>query len=153
MKLYTLHKTQKLPISIDEAWAFLCNPANLSKLTPQKMNMNIISKEDRPIYAGQILQYSVTPLPGFKTKWVSEITQFKDRDYFIDIQVYGPYAFWHHKHFIRAIEGGVEMEDLIHYKVPLGWLGRLLQPIIVKPKLEDVFNFRKTQLEKLFGKY
>ena len=153
MKLYTLHKTQKLPITIDEAWAFLCNPANLSKLTPQKMNMNIISKEDRPIYAGQILQYSVTPLPGFKTKWVSEITQFKDRDYFIDIQVYGPYAFWHHKHFIRAIEGGVEMEDLIHYKVPLGWLGRLLQPIIVKPKLEDVFNFRKTQLEKLFGKY
>ena len=153
MKLYTLHKTQKLPITVDEAWAFLCNPANLSKLTPPKMNMNIISKEDRPIYAGQILQYSVTPLPGFKTKWVSEITQFKDRNYFVDVQLYGPYSFWHHKHFIRAIEGGVEMEDLIHYKVPLGWLGQLVQPIIVKPKLEAVFNFRKTQLEGIFGVY
>jgi ligand-binding SRPBCC domain-containing protein len=153
MKLYTLHKTQKLPITVDEAWAFLCNPANLSKLTPPKMNMNIISKEDRPIYAGQILQYSVTPLPGFKTKWVSEITQFKDRNYFVDVQLYGPYSFWHHKHFIRAIEGGVEMEDLIHYKVPLGWLGQLVQPIIVKPKLEAVFNFRKTQLEAIFGVY
>ena len=153
MKLYTLHKTQKLPITVDEAWAFLCNPANLSKLTPPKMNMNIISKEDRPIYAGQILQYSVTPLPGFKTKWVSEITQFKDCNYFVDVQLYGPYSFWHHKHFIRAIEGGVEMEDLIHYKVPLGWLGQLVQPIIVKPKLEAVFNFRKTQLEAIFGIY
>ena len=117
------------------------------------MNMKIISMEDRPIYAGQVLQYSVTPLPGFKTKWVSEITQFKDRDYFVDVQLYGPYSFWHHKHFIRAIEGGVEMEDLIHYKVPLGWLGQLVQPIIVKPKLEDVFNFRKTQLEAIFGVY
>ena len=153
MKIYTLQKTQKLPISVDEAWTFLCNPANLSKLTPPKMNMKIISMEDRPIYAGQVLQYSVTPLPGFKTKWVSEITQFKDRDYFVDVQLYGPYSFWHHKHFIRAIEGGVEMEDLIHYKVPLGWLGQLVQPIIVKPKLEDVFNFRKTQLEAIFGEY
>lgn len=153
MKIYTLHKTQKLPITVDEAWAFLCNPANLSKLTPPKMNMTIISMEDRPIYAGQVLQYSVTPLPGFKTKWISEITQFKDRDYFVDVQLYGPYSFWHHKHFIRAIEGGVEMEDLIHYKVPLGWLGQLVQPIIVKPKLEDVFNFRKTQLEAIFGVY
>jgi ligand-binding SRPBCC domain-containing protein len=95
----------------------------------------------------------VTPLPGFKTKWVSEITQFKDRDYFVDVQLYGPYSFWHHKHFIRAIEGGVEMEDFIHYKVPLGWLGQLVHPIIVKPKLENVFNFRKTQLEAIFGVY
>ncbi len=153
MKLYTLHKTQKLPITLDEAWTFLCNPKNLSKLTPPQMNMKIISAENRPLYSGQVLQYSVTPLPGFKTKWVSEITQFKDRNYFVDVQLYGPYSFWHHKHFIRTIEGGVEMEDLIHYKVPLGWLGQLVQPMIVKPKLEDVFHFRKTQLEKIFGIY
>lgn len=153
MKIFTLHKKQKLPISLDEAWAFLCNPANLSKLTPQEMNMKIISGADRPMYAGQVIQYSVRPIPGFKTQWVSEITQYKDKTYFIDLQLYGPYAFWHHKHFIHKIEGGVEMEDIIDYKVPFGILGRLLHPVLVKPKLEGIFNYRKEQLEQLFGTY
>ena len=153
MKIYTLHKTQKLPISLDEAWNFLCNPANLSKLTPQEMNMNIISGADRPMYAGQVLQYSVTPLPGFKTKWVSEITQYEEKKYFVDLQLFGPYAFWHHKHFVHEIDGGVEMEDIIDYKVPFGILGRMVHPILVKPKLESIFNFRREQLELLFGTY
>jgi ligand-binding SRPBCC domain-containing protein len=153
MKIYTLHKKQKLPITLDEAWAFLCNPANLSKLTPKEMKMTIISGADRPMYAGQVLQYSVTPLPGFKTKWVSEITQYEEKKYFVDLQLYGPYAFWHHKHFVHEIEGGVEMEDIIDYKVPLGILGRLVHPFLVKPKLEAVFNYRKEQLEQLFGNY
>lgn len=153
MKIYTLHKTQKLPITLDEAWSFLCNPANLSKLTPKEMHMKIISGADRPMYAGQVLQYSVTPLPGFKTKWVSEITQYKHKNYFIDDQLYGPYAFWHHKHFVKEIEGGVEMEDIIDYKIPLGFLGQLVHPILVKPKLEKIFNYRKTQMETIFGKY
>ncbi|RCT54711.1 SRPBCC family protein [Winogradskyella sp. KYW1333] len=153
MKIFTLHKKQKLPISLDEAWAFLCNPANLSKLTPQEMNMKIISGADRPMYAGQVIQYSVRPIPGFRTQWVSEITQYKDKTYFIDLQLYGPYAFWHHKHFVHKIEGGVEMEDIIDYKVPFGILGRLLHPVLVKPKLEGIFNYRKEQLEQLFGTY
>ena len=153
MKIYTLHKSQKLPISLDTAWEFLCNPANLSKLTPSEMNMKIISGADRPMYAGQVLQYSVTPVAGIKTKWVSEITQFEDKKYFVDLQLYGPYAFWHHKHFIHEIKGGVEMEDIIDYKVPFGLLGQLVHPILVKPKLEDIFNYRKTQLEALFGSF
>jgi len=153
MKIYTLHKKQKLPISLDEAWEFLCNPANLEKLTPTDMGMQIISGADRPMYAGQLLQYRVTPLPGFKTKWVSEITQYEDKKYFVDIQLYGPYALWHHKHFVHEIDGGVEMEDIIDYKVPLGFLGQLVHPFLVKPKLESIFNYRKEQLEKLFGTF
>jgi ligand-binding SRPBCC domain-containing protein len=105
------------------------------------------------MYAGQVIQYSVRPIPGFKTQWVSEISQYKDKTYFIDLQLYGPYAFWHHKHFVHKIEGGVEMEDIIDYKVPFGILGRLLHPVLVKPKLEGIFNYRKEQLEQLFGTY
>jgi ligand-binding SRPBCC domain-containing protein len=153
MKIYTLHQKQKLPISLDKAWEFLCNPSNLSKLTPKEMNMTIISGADRPMYAGQVLQYSVTPLAGIKTKWVSEITQYKDHRYFVDVQLYGPYAFWHHKHFIHEIDGGVEMEDIINYKVPFGIFGQILHPILVKPKLDAIFNYRKEQMEELFGKY
>ena len=153
MKIYRFQKKQKLPITLDQAWAFLCNPANLSKLTPPEMNMKIISGAEKQMYAGQVIQYSVTPLPGFKTKWVSEITQFQDKKYFIDLQLYGPYAFWHHKHFIKEIDGGVEMEDIIDYKVPFGLLGQLVHPILVKPKLESIFKYRTKQLETIFGKH
>lgn len=153
MKLYTLHKTQRLPIDMATAWDFLSNPKNLSKLTPPEMQMTIISGADRPMYAGQVLQYSVTPLPGFKTKWVSEITQYDEGRYFVDVQLYGPYAFWHHKHFIHKIDGGVEMEDIIDYKVPFGILGQWVHPFLVKPKLDAIFQFRKEQMEAIFGNY
>ncbi|NNL83460.1 MAG: SRPBCC family protein [Winogradskyella sp.] len=153
MKIYTLHKTQKLPITKAEAWTFLSDPKNLSRLTPPKMKFTILSGADRPMFPGQVIQYSVSPLPGITSKWVSEITHLDYGNYFVDLQLYGPYAFWHHKHFIHEIEGGVEMEDIIDYKVPLGWLGQLIHPLVVKPKLEEIFAFRKTQLEELFGTY
>ncbi|GAB5563778.1 MAG: SRPBCC family protein [Winogradskyella sp.] len=153
MKIYTLHKKQNLPISVDEAWKFLSSPKNLKTITPDYMGFNILSGADRPMYPGQIIQYIVTPVLGIKTKWVTEITHVKDKKYFVDEQRFGPYALWHHKHFINEIDGGVEMEDIIDYKVPFGLLGQLVHPIIVKPKLEEIFNYRTKKLEELFGKY
>lgn len=153
MKIYTLHKTQKLPISVDEAWEFLSDPKNLKIITPAKMSFDIISGADRPIYAGQILQYKVTPMMGIRTKWVSEIKSIVPKKYFVDEQLYGPYSLWHHKHFIREIEGGVEMEDIIDYKIPLGILGQMFHPLLVKPRLEEIFNYRQKKLVELFGEY
>lgn len=153
MKLYTLHKKQLLPISKAEAWSFLSDPKNLKTITPDYMGFNILSGADRPMFAGQIIQYIVTPVLGIKTKWVTEITHVVDGDYFVDEQRFGPYALWHHKHFIKEVDGGVEMEDIIDYKVPFGILGELVQPILVKPKLEEIFNYRTKKLEELFGKF
>ncbi len=151
MKIYRLHKKQQLPINKNEAWQFLSNPRNLKTITPDYMGFNILSGADRPMFAGQIIQYIVTPILGIKTKWVTEITHVVEGEYFVDEQRFGPYALWHHKHFINEIEGGVEMEDIIDYKVPLGWLGELFHPILVKPKLEEIFNYRTEKLQELFG--
>lgn len=153
MKIYRFHKKQNLPITKAQAWDFLSDPKNLKTITPEYMGFNILSGADRPMFAGQIIQYIVTPILGIKTKWVTEITHVKEGEYFVDEQRFGPYALWHHKHFIKAIDGGVEMEDIIDYKIPMGILGQLMHPILVKPKLEEIFNYRTVKLEKLFGKY
>jgi ligand-binding SRPBCC domain-containing protein len=150
-KVYRLSSKQKLPITMDKAWDFLSNPANLKEITPTYMSFDIISGADRPMFAGQIIQYIVTPILGIKTTWVTEITHVVNKEYFVDEQRFGPYALWHHKHFIKPIEGGVEMEDIIDYKVPLGFLGRLIHPILVKPKLTEIFNYRTKKLVELFG--
>ena len=153
MKIYRLHQKQNLPITKQEAWDFLSDPKNLKVITPDYMGFNILSGADRPMFAGQIIQYIVTPVLGIKTKWVTEITHVIDGEYFVDEQRFGPYSLWHHKHFIKEINGGVEMEDIIDYKVPMGFLGQLVHPVLVKPKLKEIFDYRTKKLEELFGKF
>lgn len=153
MKIFTLQATQKLPISIEEAWSFLSDPKNLKTITPDYMGFDILSGADRKMYSGQIIQYVVKPILGIKTKWVTEITHCVENEFFVDEQRFGPYSLWHHKHFIRPIENGVEMEDIIDYKVPFGILGQMVQPILVKPRLEEIFDYRRKKLEEIYGVY
>lgn len=151
--LYRLAAKQKIPITIEQAWEFLSNPRNLKVITPKTMDFEIILGADKPMFAGQIIEYTVKPFGTFKTHWVTEITQVHAPTYFVDEQRFGPYKLWHHKHFITAIAGGVEMEDVVDFKLPFGWLGKLLFPILVKPKLENIFKYRAKTLEALFGVY
>ena len=152
MKLYQLRAKQALPISTEKAWRFLSSPKNLQVITPDHMGFTILSGADRPMFPGQIIQYKVSPFPGYTTKWVTEITHVKEGKYFVDEQRFGPYALWHHKHFLKAIKGGVEMEDIIDYKIPFGFLGQLAHPLIVKKQLQQIFNYREQKLTALFGK-
>ena len=149
--MYRLSAKQAFPISRQTAWDFLSNPANLSKITPPEMGFEILSGADRPMFPGQIIQYKVRPFPGFSTRWVTEITHVKDGSYFVDEQRFGPYSLWHHKHFINEVEGGLEMEDIIDYKLPLGILAKLAQPLIVKKQLISIFKYREEQLTSRFG--
>jgi ligand-binding SRPBCC domain-containing protein len=153
MKIYTLHAKQKLPIPLEEAWDFLSDPANLKIITPDYMSFDILSGSERKMYPGQIIQYIVTPIAGIKTKWVTEITHVKDLEYFVDEQRFGPYALWHHKHFLKEIPGGVEMEDVVDYKLPFGIIGQMVHPLLVKQKLEEIFDYRRNKLIELFGSY
>jgi len=151
MKLYQLQAQQALPITKEEAWDFLSNPNNLKVITPDHMGFNILDGADRPMFAGQIIQYTVSPFPGIKTKWVTEITHVVQGSYFVDEQRFGPYALWHHKHFITPIATGVIMEDIIDYKIPFGLLGQLAHPVLVKKQLVKIFKYREQKLQELFG--
>ena len=152
MKLYQIKTQQKLPISIEKAWDFFSNPKNLKKITPEEMSFEILSGAEKSIYPGQIIQYNVSPIFGIKLRWVTEITHVIDNKYFVDEQRFGPYSLWHHKHFFNEIKGGILMEDVVDYKIPLGWLGQLAHFIFVKNRLKKIFKFRENMLVKLFGK-
>lgn len=151
--LYQIHTKQFLPISVKEAWNFLSSPANLQTITPDYMGFQIRSgfSEGEKMYAGMIIEYTVRPVLGIPLHWVTEITHVQEPEYFVDEQRFGPYALWHHKHFIRPVEGGVEMEDVVHYKLPLGWLGKLAHMLFVKRQLRQIFDFREKKLTELFG--
>ena len=153
MKIYTLHTKQKLPISIEQAWEFLSNPKNLKTITPDYMGFKTLAGDEKEMFAGQIIQYIVTPVFGIPMKWVTEITHVVDKKYFVDEQRFGPYALWHHKHFLKEIPYGIEMEDIVDYKIPMGILGQMIHPFLVKPKLTEIFEYRRKKLIELFGDY
>ena len=150
MKVNTLKYSQILPISLDRAWNFLSSPKNLKLITPKSMNFNITEWDNRDSYPGQIIQYTVKPIFGIKLKWVTEITHLEKNKYFVDEQRFGPYSFWHHKHFLKEVEGGVLMEDIIHYKLPYGFFGELINIFFVRKKLKEIFSYRKNELIKIF---
>ena len=153
MKIFKLKYSQKLPISLNEGWDFLSSPNNLELITPKSMDFNITDWDRKKAYPGQIIQYTVKPILGIKINWVTEITHVRAKEYFVDEQRFGPYTFWHHKHFIKEIEGGVIMEDVIHYKPPFGLIGVLLNFLFINSKLNSIFKHRELELIKTFGNF
>jgi ligand-binding SRPBCC domain-containing protein len=117
------------------------------------MGFDILSGADRKMFPGQIIQYILTPILGIPFRWVTEITHVEKGHYFVDEQRFGPYTFWHHKHFIKEIPNGVQMTDIVDYKLPLGFLGRFTHWLFVKKKVKSIFDYREQKLESIFGKY
>lgn len=117
------------------------------------MGFKTLSGDDRKMFPGQIIQYIVTPILKIPVKWVTEITHVQDKTYFVDEQRFGPYALWHHKHFFKEIDGGIEMEDIVDYKLPMGIIGQIVQPFLVKPKLDEIFDYRRKKLIEMFGEF
>lgn len=150
--MYKIEREQFLPISLSEAWDFFSSPNNLAKITPAELGFVVHGNVPERMYPGLFIQYTVSPLLGIPMRWVTEITHVREGEYFVDEQRVGPYAIWHHEHFFAEVEGGVLMRDVVHYKVPLGILGRLAHPLIVRPKLEQIFSYRWEANERMFGK-
>jgi ligand-binding SRPBCC domain-containing protein len=154
MAFYQLIKAQKLPVTISEIWNFISAPDNLKEITPEKMGFIVTSNSGaKKMYPGMIITYKVSPLFGIKLNWMTEITQVKENEYFVDEQRIGPYSMWHHQHKVEPIEGGVLMTDIVTYKPPMGILGALANSLLIKKQLQQIFDFRTVALEKRFGKY
>lgn len=150
--LHTIQTKQLIKSDIKTVWDFMSSPKNLAVITPEYMQFEILSDlGDGKMYQGQIIEYYVRPILNIKLHWVTEITHVKENEFFVDEQRFGPYNFWHHKHSFKQTAQGVEMNDSIHYKLPLGVLGKLGNEILVKKQLKEVFDHRFNIVEKIFN--
>ena len=150
MKIYQIKTKQILPITLSNAWDFFSNPRNLSKITPPWLKLKVTSDVPEKMYAGMIITYKVYPFPGIPSNWVTEITQVKEKNFFIDEQRFGPYKFWHHQHYFKEINNGIEMEDTVSYALPFDPLSRAINKLVVGKKVKRIFEFRSKALTKLF---
>lgn len=138
---------------MDTAWRFFSDPGNLGTITPPSMGFRMVYRSGGPeMYAGQLIGYKVTVLPGITVNWLTEITHVRSPYYFVDEQRVGPYSLWHHQHHFREVDEGVEMTDEVNYAIPYAFLGRLANEMFVRHQLMRIFNYRAQTLTKLFEK-
>lgn len=126
-----------------KVWEFISSPANLSRITPSGMGFNILSPVEPVMYEGMIIIYRVRPMAGIPVTWVTEITHISEGRYFVDEQRSGPYAMWHHRHFIEPEGDGTHMTDIVTYRPPFGLLGRIANMLFIRQRLEQIFGFRE----------
>lgn len=103
------------------------------------------------IYAGQLIEYRLRPFPWMPVHWLTEITHVAEGRYFVDEQRRGPYSLWHHQHHFKEIKGGVEMTDLVHYRLPFGIFGRCAHALLVRRQLDELFRYRRQCIEERLG--
>ena len=147
---HELNVEQWLPVSMEQAWDFFSSPKNLSVITPPEMDFRILHPTDEATYAGMLIDYKVKPLLGISLYWQTKITIVDKPNSFMDLQLKGPYSLWEHSHFFIPQNGGVLMKDRVRYRLPFGPLGDLVHKLVVKKKIEGIFDFRRQKLESLF---
>ena len=150
-KVYRLKTVQVIPAKLEGIWEFFSSPSNLAKITPPWMDFRVTSDSATKVYAGQIIEYTVKGLPGIPMYWMTEITHVDHHKYFVDEQRFGPYAMWHHQHHFKEVDGGVEMTDIVHYKIPYLFFGDLANAFFVKNQIKKIFDFRTEKVREIFG--
>lgn len=147
MKIYQLRRRQRLAINLHDAWAFFSSPHNLNQITPDFFHVDITSPVPEDIYAGLLISYRMRAVFGVPMAWLSEVCHCDKPRRFIYQQRVGPFKFWSHEVALTECVGGVELEDIMFYTMPLGWLGQWLHRILIGPKLQKIFDTRRDYLQ------
>ena len=151
MPVHTIKSELFIPAPLPEVWRFFSHAANLQAITPEYMRFRVTSG-DLPdeIYPGQIITYKVSPVLNIPLFWMTEITHVIPQKMFVDTQLRGPYRLWHHQHHFETRDGGTFMTDLVHYQLPLGFLGSIAHALFVKKQVASIFTYREAKINRLF---
>lgn len=151
MKIYQLERKQRLAMGLEQAWDFFSNPRNLERITPDDLHFRIFTEVPDVVYTGLMIGYKLRVPPGLPVTWWTEIKSVEAPFRFVDEQRSGPYRMWYHEHHFRAVVGGVEMTDKLHYALPCGVLGRVAHALFVQRQVRGIFDHRIGVLERMFG--
>lgn len=147
----TLIREQSVPADLRAVWEFFSDPCNLNAITPPDLHFEIMSGGAVRMTPGQLIEYRISLLPGWRSLWLTEIAHVREPHIFVDEQRLGPYRFWYHEHTFQPIPGGVRLGDRVRYALPFGLLGDLAHRLFVRRRLEAIFDFRRDRIAERFG--
>jgi ligand-binding SRPBCC domain-containing protein len=150
MRFHTLRRGQWTPRPPGEVFEFFSDARNLAGITPPWLGFRILTLGPIRLQPGARISYRLS-VHGLPIRWTTEIRQWLPPHRFVDVQLSGPYALWHHTHTFEPINGGTRMCDVVRYRLPFGPLGRLINAFIVRGDVKQIFDYREQRIRELFG--
>src|SRR5690242_11474856 len=121
MKVYTLRRRIWVPHPLIEVFDFFARAEDLERLTPPWLHLHILTPPPIAMQQGTNIAYALR-VRGIPLQWVSKIEKWNPPYEFVDVQIKGPYKFWHHTHRFSSTKGGTAIEDTVEYALPFGLL-------------------------------
>jgi ligand-binding SRPBCC domain-containing protein len=146
---HRLERSQVVGGTLEEVFDFFRDPRNLESITPPWLGFRILGSTDDIVRVGTRIRYRLR-LHGIPMRWESRIAEYTENVSFADEQLSGPYRRWYHRHVFRAVEGGVAIDDIVDYELPLGPLGRLAHALVVRRQLATIFDHRARVMRECF---
>ena len=146
---YILERTQQVAVPLDEAFEFFADARNLEEITPPWLRFEVLHAPDQLGY-GSLIHYRLE-LFRVPVHWLTRIATWQPPRTFEDEQLAGPYPLWEHTHRFTPVDGGTEIFDHVRYRLPGGPLGPLVEKLLVRRWLDDIFDFRARKLGEILG--
>jgi len=147
---HTLRTRQWVSRPIHEVFAFFSDARNLEELTPPWLRFRVLTPGVIKVQRGTEIRYRLS-LHGIPVYWTTEILSWEPPFLFVDVQRKGPYRLWHHTHRFAAVDGGTLMTDTVRYRLPFGFLGRLVNTPKVRHDVARIFAYRQKRIAELFA--
>ena len=139
---HLLKKSMTLPLPLEQVFPFFAQAENLERITPPEMQFQYLTPLPIEIKQDALVEYRIR-LYGIPMKWQTKIALWDPPHSFIDEQLKGPYALWHHEHlFHEDGQGNTVIEDQVSYALPFSPLGDVAHPI-VRWQIERIFKYRQ----------
>lgn len=149
IRFHTLKRRQWIARPLADIFPFFSDASNLALLTPEWLGLRILTPMPVPMAPGAEIRYRMS-WHGVPISWTTRIRRWDPPRSFSDIQLGGPYALWHHTHMFKEENGGTLITDVIRYRLPLGFIGRIVHRLTVRRDLENAFAYRSDRLRELF---
>jgi hypothetical protein len=150
VRIHRLERTQRVPLGLEEAFAFYGSAENLERITPPWLRFEIRDPRPGQLSAAARLHYSLV-LHGFPVRWTTEIRTWDPPHGFVDVQLSGPYRLWEHTHTFEPIEGGTLIRDRVDYALPYGVLGAIAHTAFVRRDLRRIFDYRSDAIAAILA--
>lgn len=140
---------QWIPKPVEEIFPFFSDAKNLKELTPPWIGFEVKNVSDAQMATGTLIDYRLK-VHGFSMTWRTRIEEWLPNQAFVDRQLKGPYAKWHHTHSFTGLRGGTLMRDRVIYRLPLGALGKTFALWKVRRDVDAVFAYRRKRIGEIF---
>jgi ligand-binding SRPBCC domain-containing protein len=148
MRIHTLRREQRLPGAPEAVFGFFADAGNLEAITPPLLRFRVVTPSPIVMGAGTRIRYRLR-VHGVPLSWLTEITAWEPPYRFVDEQIDGPYALWHHTHTFAADGEETVMHDVVRYRIGCGVLGALANAVLVRRDLDRIFDYRAERVPRL----